>query len=45
MANNSVYDYPVVWEIREDIHQAIRTLRGLVADIAFNSGDRLRAAI
>jgi hypothetical protein len=45
MANNSVYDYPVAWEIREDIHRSIRMVRAQVADVTYNSGERLGGAL
>lgn len=33
VASKGVYEYPVVWEIRDDIHSALRALRSLVADV------------
>jgi hypothetical protein len=33
MATKSVYEYPTVWEIQDEVREALKTLRGLVSGL------------
>jgi hypothetical protein len=33
MATKSVYEFPIVWEIQDEIRDALRTLRSLVSGL------------
>ena len=42
MAGNSFYSYPLVWEIRDDVHAALRTLREQIASVQNKKTSRPR---
>jgi len=44
MAAKSVYDFPTVWEIQDDVRDALKTLRRLVLDLEIAEADTTRPA-
>jgi hypothetical protein len=44
MAAKSVYDFPTVWEIQDEVRDALKTLRRLVSDLEVTEAETTRSA-